>query len=199
MTARRPLVVVAGATKEMPSGDSSAVSSAGLVETTGPTDLALGSVLDGDTPRRVSSALAGRISKVLFQSSNVTEATLTTPIDIPGLSLTLPRAGTYQFRLRLNANTNNGVTTAGFGVAFSGTTTKLIADVWMGTPSSFAFFGTQTVSGTLVAATRNSTALNSWIIDGHITVSTSGTFKFQFSRSANSYTIQDGSGLILEL
>jgi hypothetical protein len=138
-----------------------------------------------------------KLNVTVAQSADVTEASVTTPVDITGLTVDLPRAGTYFVMAVLPATATDGTSrTAGFGVSFSGSTTLLsltgVYDSTTATAGSAVGSRTQTTSGTLGSfAARTDTAWR-WIVTGVIKVSTPGTLKMQFSRSAASITHTTG-------
>lgn len=129
-------------------------------------------------------------SRLVKQTADVTEASSTGNVDIPGLTMSLPRAGTYIIMAELpytalDATSRNH----GIGVTFSGTTTSLSIRV-RGVGSANA---RQTASGTLGSVASQAQTADMMSCDGTITVSTPGTLKMSFSRSAASITHTSGT------
>lgn len=205
MTARRPLVTVSGDTKELPSGDSVTGSASGLVETAGPTNLAMGAVLDGEIFARSGSTAIGKYRVIAIQTSNVSEATLTTAIDVPGMTWSLPRAGTYWFTLMVHEQetVTGSANTIGIGpVVTSGTVTAMSASVWFGRGSdTVTNFGLITSNTLFVSVSGNGnwSLSRPWTYVGYVTVSGAATMKMQFSRSANTVQVRSGVGFVVEL
>lgn len=139
-------------------------------------------------------ALSSRLFRTVSQTADVTEAASSSAIDIPGLSIVLPRPGTYWFEAvtpwtALDATSR----TMGIGVAFSGSVTQLSAWPFWGTPGGVTAFGPlQSTAGTLTTRVSQTGTLNTWVFNGMIKVSTAGTLKMQFSRSAASITHLNG-------
>lgn len=173
-----------------PTGSTGATGPQGVAGPTGATGSAGATGATGAT----GPAFA-RLLEVLI-GSGVNSNTVTTPVDIPGLSVVLPRAGTY--RIEVDVNITPSVTaTIGLGCAYSGTATALVLQpsVVLGTAATF---NAQNTPGTLSAVSL--TAANRVVrMAGYITVSTSGTFKIQCSRSTGTLGVADGAnGVVLE-
>lgn len=132
----------------------------------------------------------GKLNKTVAQSADVTEASVTTAVDIPGLTIDLPRAGTYLVTAVLPWTAGDATSRSlGCGVAFSGSATLLSAWVFFGTASNFSAY--QTTAGTLAATSQTATS-GRQIYQGMIKVSSAGTLKMQFSRTAASITHTSG-------
>jgi hypothetical protein len=74
-----------------------------LHESSGPTDLAVGAILNKEVPAREGSTFVGRVNRTIAQSADVTEASAATAVDVPGLTIDLPRAGTYHVQVLLHS------------------------------------------------------------------------------------------------
>lgn len=132
-----------------------------------------------------------KLNLTVKQSADVTEASVTTPVDVPGLSVYLPRAGTYHVFASLPATAADATSrTIGFGGAYSGTATFLNAG-----PS---ILSRQTAAGTLLSLANQTWTTAGMLWEGVIVVSTPGTLKMQFSRSAASITIKNGVFTVIE-
>lgn len=108
-------------------------------------------------------------------------------LDVPGLAITIPRAGTYYFDFNFSGVLDVQPTTVGIGVAFSGTLSALQAEI-----QSFLNGGgvpVQTVSGTLFSQSITSTSQKPCRVTGRLDATSSGVLKLQVSRSANTLTI----------
>lgn len=176
-----------------------------ITESAGPTNLAVGAILDGETIVRSGSTAIGKYRQVAIQSANVSEATLTTAIDVPGLVWSLPRAGTYFFSIMVHEQetVTGSANTIGIGpVVTSGTVTAMSASAWFGRGSDTVPNSGLITSNTLfVSASGNGnwTLSRSWNYVGYVTVSGAATLKMQFSRSANTVQVRNGVGLVMEL
>lgn len=130
-----------------------------------------------------------KLDLTVRQSADVTEAVSTNPVDIPGLSVVLPRAGTYHVTAVCPWTAADGTSrTMGVGVAYSGSTTLLSGWFQMNASTSTP----QVTSGTLVTIASQSATSGRFSCQLTITVSTGGTLKMQFSRSAASITHTSG-------
>lgn len=139
-------------------------------------------------------SLSSKLNRTVAQSADVTEASVTTPVDIPGLSVVLPRAGTYHVTAVLPWTAGDATSrTMGVGLAYSGSTTFVSGAIpgGTGTSPSMGLAG-QTTMGTLGAITSQSGTVGRLMVFYTVVVSTSGTLKFQFSRSAASITHTSG-------
>lgn len=170
-----------------------------IAESSGPTSLTVGAILDKERFVRSGSTVVGVFERTIAQSGDVTEAVSTSNVDIPGLTVTLPRAGTYHFSILTPWTALDGTSrTMEIGVAYSGSITQLALWALMGTPGGVATYRQQTVSGTLCSLAAQTGTANHWMLTGMIKVTTSGTFKVQFRRTAASITHLNGVMRVIE-
>lgn len=133
-----------------------------------------------------------KFSSILLQSAALVAnvASGTGSLDVPGLTVDLPRAGSYYYTFTVAGSLDVQPTTVAIGVAYSGTVTQLQAAVYQ-------FNGgggnvVQTSSGSLQPTSLATTSSRFAQVTGRIDVSTAGTFKLQISRAANIFTIAAG-------
>jgi hypothetical protein len=167
---------------------------AAITESAGPTLLAFGAILEGEVIRRVGTHLSGRFVAVVGPSSAVSDPGDTANHDVTGLTVSLPRAGTYWFHFVGFLTCLTNPTTMGLGVAFSGTTTELLCNPQIITTTASTSFRTQTVSDTLPSGGVTATNVNPWHCIGKITVSTAGDLNVRFNRAANTISFAAGGG-----
>lgn len=151
----------------------------------------------------VSIPAADKFSAVIGPSSAVSDPGDTANHDVTGLTVALPRAGTYVFNFLVFGTATVNPTTVGFGVAFSGTTTTLAAEtsITISTGGSSVSGLVQIVSDTLPTTAISTAAgtLKGMSVRGTITVSTAGTLAVRFNRSANAISFAAGSaGFVIE-
>ena len=162
-------------------------------ETSGPTSLTVGAIRDGEIPGREGSTFVGRVRRTKLQTADNADPGGTGATDITGLSVNLPRAGVYQFHVEIPWSADATNKTIGVGVAYSGTTTRLAAHAFLGTPGGVVNQTAHNTPGTLVTRAGITSTSERFSITGSIKVSTSGDLKVQFSRSAGTMTISGAS------
>jgi hypothetical protein len=133
-----------------------------------------------------------KLNRAVKQTADVTEGTSTNPVDVPGMSLYIPRAGTYYIFITcpfscLDATARNH----GSGLSYTGTTTSMS----IGSGPTLR----QTTMGTLPVVTGETVQSSAHSVFGRIVVSTPGTLKWSFSRSANTITHTDGIMFVSEV
>jgi hypothetical protein len=159
-----------------------------IVESAGPTNLTVGAILNGELGRRAGSTFVGRYDAIAVGTQLIDGATVGN-IDVPGLALTIPRAGTYALMGTHNAVYNSGSNTYGSGLAFSGT--HSVINYWY-TIRGGSATTPQTVSGTLLTITLGTNqATQIWT--GILVCSTGGTLKVQVSRTGATLTVPANS------
>lgn len=130
-----------------------------------------------------------KLNRTVRQTADVTEAVSTNPVDIPGLSVDLPRAGTYHVTGVFPYTAADGTSrTMGVGLTFSGSTTLLTGQFGIDVSAP----NVQSASGTLASRTSQTGTAGRWWCQVVVVVSTGGTLKMQFSRSAASITHTSG-------
>lgn len=164
-----------------PTGATGATGAAGpsnvIHESAGPTDLTVGAVLDGEGLRRVGTTAVGRFLAVVGPSSAVSDPGDTSNHDVTGLTVALPRAGTYFYNFFVHKTVGVTTATIGTGVSFSGSVTSLVGGGSQGSTS------TQTASDVLPTGSFAPGTFTTPIA-GTIVVSTPGTLAVRFNRGA---------------
>lgn len=133
---------------------------------------------------------AGKMLAVAGPSGLTTDPGDTDDHAIEGLSVVLPRAGTYAFNFTLFGQLSADPTVVGFGVKFSGTT-QLLSAVCAYLPQS----DPETLPTLELAGT--SPFVNN--ANGVITVAGPGTLSVQFNRDTNTISwLAGGGGWVIE-
>lgn len=155
-----------------------------------------------ERPTWTGSAWVNKLDTVVATTAdfNVTAA-INTLADITGLTITLPRAGTYRFDFS-SVNISSG--TAGtfwFAANYTGTVTRIFAGgvSWQTTASGGASIIMSQVANNALSATgsnggTSAVGTGNATLSGTITVSTTGTFSMRCARAATATTIAIKAG-----
>jgi len=126
-------------------------------------------------------------SVILTSAFAVTSTTLA---DVTGLSVTLTRAGSYAFRLG-GGVTATTATAMSMAMNYTGTVTSVGGSGVISTPSAGWFlYANQVANNAQANAATGTAATGNHVLDfrGGITVSTSGTLSFRYSRATSGGT-----------
>lgn len=148
----------------------------------------------GDKPEWNGSTFAPKTGLFVEMSASA-NVTLTTLADITGLSVSIPRAGTYRFRAALHSVQSSATSsTFSLSVNFSGTVTRIMYGALLpNSATAVASLATTTNNGQLTSGARTVTTAFYNLIDGTLVCSTSGTLSVRAARSATNTTIGAGS------
>lgn len=165
-----------------------------IQESAGPTSLTVGAVLDGEEGRRVGSTFVGRFIAVIGPNTAVSDPGDTAKHDVTGLTVTLPRAGTYCYEFTVILTVTVNPTTVGLGVAFSGTLVSMAGMSFIPTSNTAHSTPIQVDSDSFGTAAVATLVPRPGRVVGVITVSTSGTLAVRFSRASNAISFDPGGG-----
>lgn len=143
-----------------------------------------------------------RTAHVELASTFAITAAANTLADITGLSIALPRAGTYRLRATVRTVTTGTAGNFWFAFNYTGTVANICAtgaNYIAGTAAGFIYLG-QSANNALTSTTGAGTqALSTYyaFMEGNITVSTTGTLTLRGARAATTLTatLQIGSSL----
>lgn len=168
-----------------------------LRELAGPTDLAIASVLNGETLFRFGNGIysydSRAVTKTAAQSSNSTSFA-----DVTDLGFANVKAHSiYGFRFLLRYTSAGATTALGLNVSFDGTVTSIMVGATMSTAAAATFCATATATGTDFGSTTNGPNTVNVLaqVDGLLRVGASpGTLQLRFRRN----NVSAGSGVTIQ-
>lgn len=140
----------------------------------------------------LSIPAADKFSAVVGPNTAVSDPGDTANHDVTGLTVALPRAGTYYYDFIVQSTVTVNPTTIGLGIAYSGTVTSLVGSIVLS-----GFGAVQSTSDSLPTQAQSLTTLRSQKVLGTITVSTAGTLAVRFNRASNAISFAAGGGGIV--
>jgi len=147
----------------------------------------------GDYIEWTGSAFVARFSKHAELTAAFTGYS-TTQTAITGLTITLPRAGTYVFEARIVSSHSSTTATIAHSINFTGTVTRITSLQIVPTNVTAIRVDAITANGTAgTAVTRAATTAMPVILQGELVCSTSGDLQVRGQTSAATYTAAIGS------
>jgi len=175
-----------------------------LVETAGPTNLSVGSWLDGEMVRRAGALLVGRLVSLPRLTAGQSSVSASLADVSPQLTAALKAGLTYFFAWFVIYRTANATTGLRLAVNYSGTQSYIRATLLGATGPAGFQSDSATALDTAVGASGVGPSSNDvgCILYGTTITTSAGTFALRFATGSapNGVTVQSGTtGMIIEL
>jgi hypothetical protein len=173
-----------------------------LTETSGPDDLAMGSIIASEAVRRISNALVGQQFDVMRQPNNLNSSS-TTPANAGVFVFNVRRTGAHVFAFLLDYSTGNVTTGLRLSVNFTGTSSNQRYNILGATSASVMISGSSGAwDGQLGSASVGPAGGDvAMLLYGSMNVTAIGTLALQYASgvAGQSVTIAaNGWGMLIQ-